>query len=127
MKNTFSERLLPADEATLGNGRVGLGVRLPWYRSLPLSVVEIGEVVIDGQIVPSERMRLAINGHTFELGELSEQVGDFWYVLDSARLEFDWPLDPKTNHEVTLTLNLYPPYIPGLTWVTRGSTTIRAH
>ena len=75
MKNTFSERLLPADEATLKDGRVGLGVRLPWYRSLPLSVVEIGELVIDGKPVPTERMRLAINGHTSSTRRDSSSTG----------------------------------------------------
>ena len=127
MKNTFSERLLPADEATIGAGRVALGVRLPWYRSLPLSVVEIGELVIDGKAVPTDRMRLTLDGKSYALDELPERTDHFWYVLDSARLDFDWPLDPKADHEVVLTLNLYPPYIPGLTWVTRGSTRIKAH
>ena len=127
MKNTFSERLLPADEATLTSDHVGLGVRLPWYRSLPLSVVEVAELTVDGQTVPTDGMRLTLDGHTFALSDLPERTTDVWYVLDSARLEVDWPLDPARDHQVTLTLNLYPPYIPGLTWVTRGSLTIRAH
>jgi uncharacterized protein DUF6379 len=127
MKNTFSERLLPADEVTIGKDRVGLGVRLPWYRSLPLSVVEIGELAIDGKIVPSERMKLTLDGKTYSLSDLPERTEHFWYVLDSARLDLDWALDPTRGHEVTLTMNLYPPYIPGLTWVTRGSLTIKPH
>jgi len=127
MKNTFSERLLPSDEASIGGGHVQLGVRLPWYRSLPLSVVDVGQLVIDGKTVPPERMKLTLDGKTYGLGDLPERTEHFWYVLDSARLDLDWPLDPAHEHEVTLTLNLYPPYIPGLTWVTRGSVTIKSH
>ena len=125
MKNTFSERLLPADEVTLDKGRLGLGVRLPWYRSLPLSVVEFGELLIDGQSVPRERIKLTLEGKTYALDDLPERIEHFWYFLDSARLDVDWPLDPAQEHEVDLTLNLYPPYIPGLTWVTRGNLTIK--
>jgi len=127
MKNTFSERLLPADEVAIGKNHVALGVRLPWYRSLPLSVVDVGELVIDGQSVPRDRIKLTLEGKTYALDDLPERTDHFWYVLDSARLDLDWPLDPARAHEVTLTFNLYPPYIPGLTWVTQGSVTIKPH
>ena len=127
MKNTFSERLLPADEVTLDKHSVGLGVRLPWYRSLPLSVVDVGELLIDGKSVPRDRMKLTLKGKTYALDDLPERTEHFWYFLDSARLDLDWPLDPAREHEVELTLNLYPPYIPGLTWVTRGNVTIKPH
>ena len=119
---------LPSDEASIGGGHVQLGVRLPWYRSLPLSVVEIAEVVIDGKTVPQERMRLTLDDHTLCPERTGRADGRLLVRprLGPTRLRLA-ALDPARDHEVTLTLNLYPPYIPGLTWVTRGSATIKAH
>ena len=126
MENNFSRSLLPRDEVVLKTDELELGVRLPWYRSLPLSVVEIGELSIDGQVVTSDEMRFALNGREFALQELKGLTGESWFVLDSARLRVRRALDPTVHHTLSLTLNLYPPYIPGLTWVTRGSVAIEA-
>ena len=127
MENNFSKSLLSPEEARVGSNHLELGVRLPWYRSLPLSVVEIKDLTIDGQAVPESKVRLALNDKVFTLAELADQTGEFWYVLDSARLQVDWPIDPARQHRIGLTVNLYPPYIPGLTWVTLGSLAVQAH
>lgn len=127
MENSFSKRLLSSGEAKLSPKQVELGVRLPWYRSLPLSVVELKDFTIDGQAVPESKVRFAINDKDFSLAELADQTGEFWYVLDSARLRVDWPIDTARDHRIELTVNLYPPYIPGLTWVTHGSLSLQAH
>ncbi len=126
MENNFSRSLICPDEVKCAHGRLELGIRLPWYRSLPLSVVELGELVIDAQVIPHQNVSLEINGHEHGLDELGELTGEFWYVLDSARLRLPYDLDPRQPHTITLTLNLYPPYIPGLTWVTRGSLALEA-
>ena len=121
MENNFSKTLLSRAEVVVTPNQLQLGVRLPWYRSLPLSVVEVAQLTIDGAAVPAARVRLALNDKVFGLSELPTQTGEFWYVLDSAQLTIDAPIDPSRGHEVSLTLNLYPPYIPGLTWVTRAT------
>ena len=126
MENNFSPSLICADEVKSAHGRLELGIRLPWYRSLPLSVVELGELVVDGQVVPHQNVSLEINGHEYSLDQLGKLTGEFWYVLDSARLRLPCVLDPWQPHTITLTINLYPPYIPGLTWVTRGSLALEA-
>jgi len=126
VENNFSRSLLPPAEVIVEPGELRLGVRLPWYRSLPLSVVEVAELTIDGQIVPHGDMRFSINDRIFSLGELESQTAQCWYVLDSAQLSVHRALDPTKPHSIALTLNLYPPYIPGLTWVTRGSLTLEA-
>jgi hypothetical protein len=93
---------------------------------LPLSVVEVGEVVIDARAVPLGDIRFEVNGREFSLVQLEELTGEVWYVLDSARLRVPWALDSAKEHAISLTLNLYPPYIPGLTWVTRGTLNLEA-
>lgn len=127
MENNFSKSLLDPKEARVSDNHLELGVRLPWYRSLPLSVVELKDLTIDGQTVPDAKVRLSINDKVFSLADLANQTAEFWYVLDSARLAVDWPLDVSREHQVALTVNLYPPYIPGLTWVTRGKLAVKAH
>jgi Domain of unknown function (DUF6379) len=126
MENNFSHSLLSVSESRLAADFIELSVRLPWYRSLPLSVVEVAELTVDGKPVPAGALRFSINGKTFALGQLADLTEEVWYVLDSATLTAHMSLDPRAQHEVALHLNLYPPYIPGLTWVTKAQRTLRA-
>jgi len=127
-KNSFSDFLItPQDSRFTPDGLV-LDVRLPWYRSLPLSVVMPSELQLDGRKLPLDGARVEHEGRRYTLAELPEQVNAWWFVQDSLRLVV--PLAepvPAGAHEAVLTLNLYPPYIPMLTWVTRGSALIQAH
>ena len=126
MDNNFSALLL--NEAGLRAGSAGLeiDVRLPWYRSMPVSVVEVASLAIDGRPVPPDAIRFEVNGKTFALGELADQVGEFWFVLDDAVLHVAGvQAGQGETHGVELQLNLYPPYIPHLTWVTRATKSMR--
>jgi hypothetical protein len=126
MENNFSHSLLNESEMRLLPDGIEVGVRLPWYRAIPLSVVEVAELTVDGRAVPPADIRFSINGKTFALDALPELTGEVWYVLDSAILTARVALEPRAAHEVALHLNLYPPYIPGLTWVTKARRTLRA-
>lgn len=44
---------------------VKIDVRLPWYRTLPLSVVEFLGVEIDGKAFDLEKTRLRIRGQVY--------------------------------------------------------------
>lgn len=125
MANIFEQRLLSPVGRRTATGVV-LDIRLPWYRSLPLSTVEVARLRIDGREIAPERMTFELNGRRFRLAQLPELVNEWWYVLDSAYLHVDHPEMRGDAHTVELTLNLYPPYIPGLTWVTRSQQPLRA-
>jgi hypothetical protein len=125
MANIFETRLLSPVGRRTATGAV-LDIRLPWYRSLPLSTVEVASLRVDGREIAPERMRFELNGRTFRLSELGEQVKEYWFVTDSAFLHVDDAALLADGHAVELTLNLYPPYIPGLTWVTRSQQSLRA-
>src|SRR5690349_17860825 len=62
-----------------------LDLRLPWYRSLPVSCVERVEVCIAGHAVPGDRMRFAVGGRVSTLAELAERRDD-WFVLEPATI-----------------------------------------
>ncbi len=90
-------------------------VRLPWYRGLPLSTVEVGEIRINGQTVDPNAVTLTVNGKARAARELANYYEENWYVLDSGYLHLPFP-NPKKgeSYEVLVTLVLYPPYIPGV-------------
>lgn len=92
-----------------------LAVRLPWYRSLPLSTIEVAGLAIDGAAVAPDAIRFEYAGASWDLDSLGEAVDVFWYVLDEARLFVPGlTLDPAGEHAVDVTIALHPPYIPGM-------------
>lgn len=126
-KNNFSDVLVSPQASRVTPEGLALDIRLPWYRSLPLSVVMPSELLVDDRRVPLDGATLEHEGRRYTLAELPEQVAAWWFVQDSVCLQV--PLAeslPPGPHEVTLTLHLFPPYIPMLTWVTRGSARLQA-
>ena len=128
MDTCFNALLLDAEQGLRATPRgTEIDVRLPWYRSLPISVVEVGGLRVDDQDVPPGDIRFEINGKSFDLHELPRHADEFWFVLDSAVLRLPGTkLVPGSDHEVELQLNLYPPYVPHLKWVTKVKKTLRA-
>ena len=128
MDTCFNALLLDAERGLRAtpNG-IEIDVRLPWYRSLPVSVVEIGSLRVDDQVVAASDIRFEINGKSFDLNELPARSDEFWFVLDAAVLRLPKArFEPGTDHEVELQLNVYPPYVPHLKWVTKVRRTLRA-
>ena len=126
-KNSFSDVLITPQDSRITPEGLALDLRLPWYRSLPLSVVMPTQLLVDDQPVALEGATLEYEGRRYALAELPEQVGTFWFIQDSVVLHV--PMVPPMaagQHRVLLTLNLYPPYIPMLTHVTRGDAVLQA-
>lgn len=91
-----------------------VGVRLNWYRSLPLSCIEKVELALDGRPVGPSALRLEVNGRRYQLEELEDQVETFWFVQDSARLLVEQPgvVKEGETHTVEVEIALRFPYIP---------------
>jgi hypothetical protein len=97
-----------------------IDIRLPWYRSLPVSTVAIDSVAIDGVPVNSADVTFELEGRKIALSAMADQVDTVWYVLDSAYLDLKSEgLDHGAAHEFRVTLSLYPPYIRGLRRMTQ--------
>ena len=127
MKNNFSDSLIANDGSRFESRTLRLDVRLPWYRSLPLSVVEPSTLTVDGRAIPLGDAELELEGRRYPLRELGTRTDAWWFIQDSAYLHVPLSEAPSGGtHDVALVLNLYPPYIPMLTWVTRGTAQIRA-
>ena len=86
MDTCFNALLLNAERGLRAtpNG-AEIDVRLPWYRSLPVSVVEVGSLKVDEQDVASSDIRFELNGKSFELQDLPAHSGEFWFVLVGCR------------------------------------------
>jgi hypothetical protein len=127
MENNFSAALLVDTGFRADSQGARIRVRLPWYRSLPMSVIEVFSLKIDDRVIPAAAITIEINGRQLPATQLGELVDEWWYVLDDAILNVSAPgLPPAAQHKVELTLNVYPPYIPGLTWATQSSRLLTA-
>ncbi len=108
-------------------GGYRIDIRLPWYRSLPVSTVEVGEIEIDGRPVDLSTVTFELEGRREPLAAMPDMTDVVWYVLDSAYLNVpDSSASSGSPHDVVVTLNLYPPYIRGLKRVTRDRLTLTA-
>jgi Domain of unknown function (DUF6379) len=123
MKNTFSDVLVRLAPTRCTPGHLVLELRLPWYRTLPLSVVEVTSLEVDGDSVPLANATLELECKSHALSAMHELTEVQWFVQDSAYLHVELPdFEPNSAHEAALLIKLYPPYIPMLVWVTRGTT-----
>ena len=105
-----------------------IDIRLPWYRSLPLSVVQIDEVQIDGEVIDKDKVTFELEGERMPLSELRPKTGTVWYVLDSAFLHIDGiDVAKGSEHEVAVTVSFRPPYIAGLNRIVKTTKTFSAN
>lgn len=110
------ERVIGEEGLAAGPAGARLAMRLPWYRSLPFSTVQVGSLAIDGAAVDLSGALIEYDGKSWPLAANGEQVDAFWFVRDSAFLVLpDLAVAPGESHEVALTINVSPPYIPGMT------------
>jgi hypothetical protein len=90
---------------------VRLQLRLPWYRSLPLSCIEQLTVAIDGDELPQDRLAVVVNGDSHPLTDVAELHEVWWFVLDTIDLRVSSPEDWSPGaHQVDLALQLRIPY-----------------
>ncbi|HZU62088.1 MAG TPA: DUF6379 domain-containing protein [Novosphingobium sp.] len=123
----MEHRVVSDDGLIVEEGGCVIDVRLPWYRSLPLSVVEIGQVVVDGQLIDPARITFELEGQRYRLDELRPHTDVWWYVLDSAFLHIaGLPLLAGGEHQVSVTIQVRPPYINGLNRIVKTEKRLKA-
>lgn len=109
------ERVIGEEGLAASEGGLKLAMRLPWYRSLPFSVVEVGPLSIDGEAVDLSDARIEYDGEQWPLSENGEKVDTFWFIRDSAFLVLpSLRAEVGETREVSLNLFISPPYIPGM-------------
>jgi hypothetical protein len=104
-----------------------IDIRLPWYRSLPVSTVAIDSIAVDGVAVDPADVTFELEDRKIALSDMPDQVDTVWYVLDSAYLDVKAEaLEPGAPHEFSVTMSLYPPYIRGLRRMTNDKLVVSA-
>jgi hypothetical protein len=88
---------------------VELRLRSPLARSVPLAVVSL-ELAIDGRDIEPERVRFCVNDRDHSLEDLPSLHGEWWFVLDPARVRVR--LEPTALHDVEVRLSLRSPFMP---------------
>jgi hypothetical protein len=79
--------IYPGSLQNLADGSgFALGVRLPYYRGQPLSVVEDIAVKVDGEAVPREQVRFSVRGKTWTLDQLEENTAERWEFGEVAEV-----------------------------------------
>jgi hypothetical protein len=95
-------------------GRPGffVRVRLPSYRSLPLSCIEKIELSIDGAPVAPKDITFVLNGYSHKLEELGGLSKIFWFILDYADLFVETQTSLSAGeHQVEGTMVIVEPYM----------------
>jgi hypothetical protein len=120
------ERVIGESGLEVAGDRARVEVRLPWYRSLPLSTVRIEKVAVDSKEVPLDKARFEVGGLSAPVPELENLTNDFWFVLDSGYVSFPADIEPGSKHQVDVTVTVFPPYIPGMRRMNSQSETLVA-
>lgn len=116
------DKVIEPDSLCRTDKGVTLGLRLPWYRALPVSTIDVDRLVVDGEVVAPERLGLTINGRTWRMDEMRRATDENWFVTDTATLSVDGlSLEPGSSHDIEVTVSLYPPYIRNLRRAVRWS------
>lgn len=103
----------PVESITVDGGPACLvAVRLPSYRSLPLSCLEGISLSIDAVQIENDRIELLLDGQVYGLRKLASLPHLWWFILDVGQLcvRLSAPLD-RSEVNVSGELVTVEPYI----------------
>ena len=90
-----------------------LGIRLPYYRGLGLSMVEAIDLTVDGTPVPADALTLTVHGNSYAVTELPAVFDDRWEMGEIATLSVASPGGLTAGeHEISVAQRLRISYMP---------------
>ncbi len=94
-----------------------LGLRLPYYRGVVLSLVGNTELTVDGERVPVEAMTVTLRGKTFPFGAFEDEPVAKWEFGDVGVVTVAKPGGLKPGeHKVEVRQHMKISYVPGGFW-----------
>ena len=91
--------VLSNEPVAVAEGTSLVPLRVPWYRSLPLSALEHLKISLDGDSYADDEITLVTGGVEHPFAELKDLSYDFWYIQDTA-----WARVPATPSAQTVAL-----------------------
>ncbi len=90
-----------------------VGVRLPYYRGVVLSLVGEMTLTVDGEQMPAERMKVTVEDGTFPLTGLEDEPKAKWEFGEVGIVTVDKPGGlARGEHVVELKQHLKISYVP---------------
>lgn len=111
----FDELMLP-DSAVMtpisgGGTTISMRIRLPWYRSLPISCIEQLDLAVDDLQVLRDTMTISLGDVPHTLDQATHLHETAWFVLDQATVRFSVAQALSAgSHQVSISLTLRIPY-----------------
>lgn len=94
-----------------------IGVRLPYYRGVVLSLVGEMVLTVDHERVPLDKMTLTMNGKKFSLNKLDDEAVEKWEFGDIGIVKIAKPGGLKPgDHKLELQQHMKISYVPGGFW-----------
>jgi hypothetical protein len=102
------------------NGQVTgfqLGLRLPYYRGVVLSLVGEMEISVDGEKFSTEQMTVTLNGKTYPITKLEDETVNKWEFGEVGILTVAKPGGLKAGeHKVEYKQHMRISYVPNGFW-----------
>ena len=94
-----------------------IGVRLPYYRGVVLSLVGETVLSIDGETMEAGKMSVTLNGKTYPLGQLENEPVNKWEFGEVGIITVSKPGGLTAGeHKVELRQHMKISYVPGGFW-----------
>ena len=118
---TMSEGMVGPGALSARDGQLGVAVRLPWYRSLPVSCVETVRVSVDGVPAPVRSVSVGDFAGRVEEAAVSDVT---WDLRDPLDVVLDVAASPGATYAVEVAVAVRIPYMqqaPGVALVQRAT------
>ena len=118
---TMSEGMVGPGALSARDGQLAVAVRLPWYRSLPVSCVETVRVSVDGVPAPVRSVSVGDFAGRVEEAAVSDVT---WDLRDPLDVVLDVAASPGATYAVEVAVAVRIPYMqqaPGVALVQRAT------
>lgn len=107
----ISDRLIEEGSLAVRGHRASLEVRIPWYRAVPASCIADVAFTVDGRAPSAGSVRCELNGVERALEEFPALTEEQWFPTDSLIVSGELEVEPGAEHDVSVELKLFIPYI----------------